>query len=349
VKRNILYVTFFFFTKALVFGQEIHFSQFYAAPFTLNPSLAGSGYEKYKIGANYRNQWATVAAPFTTYATWVEYGLKINKSDKIGLGGTMVLDKSGSGALNYFKLEIGGNYQKALDEKYKHFISVGFLGGINQRGANLSNIVFPDQNDGQRLDNTLPTSQPIANILNAAFSSGITYTFNTLGKIKLFLGDNKRTSHGFISQTGLALYHLNRPNISFTGNAKANLPFQWIFHTEQKMIMNTEVTITSRLLFMKQSSATQLNLGVEYEYIFPSKDNKTYGYYFGPYYRWGDAIILVTGLVYDAWRIGFSYDANISKLVPASYTVGSFEISIIYTEFSSTLSNISCPKFGKTR
>ena len=49
-------------------GQDIHFSQFYAAPHTLNPALTGSFDGDWRFAGNYRNQWKSVTEPFKTLA-----------------------------------------------------------------------------------------------------------------------------------------------------------------------------------------------------------------------------------------------------------------------------------------
>ena len=50
----------------------------------------------------------------------------------------------------------------------------------------------------------------------------------------------------------------------------------------------------------------------------------------GLYYRTRDAGYIVAGMDYDNWRVGLSYDLNISDLRPASNGRGGLEISVVY-------------------
>ncbi len=48
------------------------------------------------------------------------------------------------------------------------------------------------------------------------------------------------------------------------------------------------------------------------------------------YYRVGDAIVITGGMSYKRFKMGLSYDVNISKLSKASNTIGGFEVSLVY-------------------
>ncbi|MEX2566596.1 MAG: type IX secretion system membrane protein PorP/SprF, partial [Cyclobacteriaceae bacterium] len=54
--RPIFILLFCFFLGSSVFGQDFHYTQFYAAPLNLNPAFTGA-METMRIGANYRKQW----------------------------------------------------------------------------------------------------------------------------------------------------------------------------------------------------------------------------------------------------------------------------------------------------
>lgn len=55
---------------ALSYGaraQDLHFSQFFNSPLTTNPANTGFIPDaNYRFGANYRSQWTSVPAPYTT-------------------------------------------------------------------------------------------------------------------------------------------------------------------------------------------------------------------------------------------------------------------------------------------
>ena len=54
------------FLPFISFSQDIHYSQFYSSPLTLNPALTGVNDCTYRIAAMYRNQWQSVTDPYQT-------------------------------------------------------------------------------------------------------------------------------------------------------------------------------------------------------------------------------------------------------------------------------------------
>jgi hypothetical protein len=81
----------------------------------------------------------------------------------------------------------------------------------------------------------------------------------------------------------------------------------------------------------------------------PELDNPLYVVHGGVFLRWNDALIPVIKIDRSGFSFAFSYDANISKLRPASMGRGGFELSLSYIGFSkqdkSTLNSILCPRF----
>ena len=69
-------------------AQDIHFSQFYENSVLTNPALTGVFSGEYKVGIDYRNQWASVATPFTTTMFSAETRILVNRAvnDYISFG-----------------------------------------------------------------------------------------------------------------------------------------------------------------------------------------------------------------------------------------------------------------------
>jgi type IX secretion system PorP/SprF family membrane protein len=55
-----------------VTAQDPQFSQFYAAPLYLNPAFTGSTNQT-RVGINYRNQWPSIDANFTTMSAYADH------------------------------------------------------------------------------------------------------------------------------------------------------------------------------------------------------------------------------------------------------------------------------------
>jgi len=75
------------------FGQDPHFSQFYAAPLYLGPSFAGAG-ENTRIMTNYRDQWPKMPGVFVTYSFSADHYMPDLNS---GFGLFVMKDQAGDG------------------------------------------------------------------------------------------------------------------------------------------------------------------------------------------------------------------------------------------------------------
>ena len=77
------------------------------------------------------------------------------------------------------------------------------------------------------------------------------------------------------------------------------------------------------------------------------RNAKSFNIYLGGWYRWQDAVVALTGVEMNRYRVLLSYDINTSALVPASNHRGGFELSIVHVgSFNrSPKQQIYCPRF----
>ncbi|NCP46666.1 MAG: type IX secretion system membrane protein PorP/SprF, partial [Flavobacteriales bacterium] len=74
-------------TVNLFAQQDVHFSQFFSSPLTLNPANAGIYNGDLRAIMNYRSQWGSISEPFVTMAASVDFPvLKKMKGGMFGLG-----------------------------------------------------------------------------------------------------------------------------------------------------------------------------------------------------------------------------------------------------------------------
>src|SRR5690348_18500217 len=88
--------------EGTVTAQDPQFSQFYAAPLYLNPALAGSTGQA-RAGINYRNQWPSIDANFTTLSAYFDYYIEDYKSS---VGVILNQDREGLAGLRSFSLGV---------------------------------------------------------------------------------------------------------------------------------------------------------------------------------------------------------------------------------------------------
>ena len=64
----------------IVQAQDIHFSQFYAAPMLTNPANTGNFTGSVRLGLNYRDQWGSVTVPYKTFSAYADAGIQPKKA-----------------------------------------------------------------------------------------------------------------------------------------------------------------------------------------------------------------------------------------------------------------------------
>ena len=77
--KKIIITSFLFCITVLGYAQDNHFSQFYAAPMTVNPALTGLFDGRYRGIVNYRTQWNSILnTAFVTKGASGDANFKVN-------------------------------------------------------------------------------------------------------------------------------------------------------------------------------------------------------------------------------------------------------------------------------
>ncbi|MBT8252865.1 MAG: PorP/SprF family type IX secretion system membrane protein [Bacteroidia bacterium] len=332
-------------------AQDAVFSQFYAAPLSLNPALTGSFDGTYRVSANYRDQWRSVINdPLSTYAASGEVQFQRlnanNNPDLIGAGLLFYSDRVGTFDLNTTQISLFGSFHKALSKKNNSYLGAGLQIGIQQRNINYEDLQFGDEFNG--LDSySLATKEnlPANNFGVGDISLGIHYAVSPNKDTRLF--------------AGVAVFHLTSPNISYY--RKPDIPNP-PFETENKLerrftayisssfTMTPAIKILPRIFYTKQGAHQTVSLGSNLRYELLKSENRAF--HFGTWGRLADSVdgkgleslILMTGIEFNGLVIGLSYDMNISDLINENQGQGTFELSLNYTGLHENTSYV-CPEF----
>jgi type IX secretion system PorP/SprF family membrane protein len=317
-------------TQTLV-AQDIHFSQYYASPMSLNPAETGFFAGNWRFTNNYRTQWSAIGIPFNTVSAGFDKPFKLKKS-VFGLGVFFVNDKSGSSELTVNKLFISGNFIKTFNEI--HTFGFGLQIGYVVKTFALNGLTVPSQFNTETgiYDIELPNNIDAwdENINYADINLGVNYS----GKF------GKMTPQG-----GIALFHINNPKESFL-RTDNKLPMRLVFNASLEIPIKENIYIKPNLLTMYHKKAGDWVIGALGYYILPTGSliNKAFG---GLHTRTSlsnfDALIFTGGVNVYGFDVGLSYDVNISKLRTATNSRGAFEISIIYKDITQTLTKIALP------
>lgn len=318
-------------------AQDIHFSQFNASPINLNPALTGIFDGDYRFVGNHRNQWMVIPVPYKTYSMSADMKLpfKIGKDD-LGVGIIANTDKAGDSNFGTNQAFLSLSYTKKLNYQSTQFLSLGFQGGLSNKNFNPNNLTFDNQYNGDAYDPGIASIEDFSAIKINYFDAS--FGLNWLYKIR------QRTSLNI----GSSVSHLNPPKQSFLNDNNIKLDRKYTQHTTFQANLNPGMDLISSILFARQGKFSELVAGSSLKYFLQSSLSLGTAIYFGTYYRLKDAVIFSSGMDYNNFTIGVSYDINVSGFVPASNHRGGFEFSVIYIirKFKPLKSGrVDCPVF----
>jgi len=311
-------VAFAIFFSAQIGAQDLHFSQFYHSPQLLNPSLTGVFDGQYRFGAMYRNQWAFVPVPYTTFTGSFDTRILEDKmpSGILGVGGTLVYDRAGDSKLRLFQLLGSAAYSARLNEK--SLLSAGLQLGLSQRRFNLNDLSFDNQFNGDIYDPNLGT--------------GESFSRTSFGFIDLSAGINYNTSitKNASLNIGASRYHLNTPSQSFYKDSNSKLLARSNFHARADLKINEKINLSPAAILQLQGTYRELILGSSLTYHLDRMEGRQKAGSVGIWLRPGDAILFSASIHYLYWRVGFSYDYNVSAFDVATSGAGGPELSLQY-------------------
>ncbi len=297
----------------IMLAQAPQFSQFYASPLYLAPSFAGAT-DGSRITLNYRNQWPSLPGTFVTYAFGFDHYFHDYNS---GVGLLLFRDQAGSANLATTNAGILYSYNFKLNNNWILRPGIHFL--YSQRTIDYNKLVFGDQIslDGDGLPST-QTSLPMEKIDYFDASASLVAYKNNIW-------------------AGFTFDHLMTPDQSMT-NQENHVPMKislfggYRFMLSRPLAGVTEESISLTFLYKNQGPFNQFDLGAYW-----TKEPVSIGLLYrgipifnSPVYGTfnNDAVVLMAALRTESFRIGYSYDFTISRLLGS--TGGSHEISIIY-------------------
>jgi type IX secretion system PorP/SprF family membrane protein len=341
--KKLLILGFGLLLAATAIGQDIHFSQFYHSPLTMNPANTGVFDGDFRAGLNYRNQWrSTISKPFKTGSIFYDMGIKpkgLNRG-KIGVGGLIFYDKAGSGDLSNTSIFGTGSYMISVGPVRDHHLSFGLQIGLVTKTIDYTLLFFEDQFDV----NGVGPGQP-----------GFTKTTadeqgESMSYIDVNLGANwsHRFTDKIVGNGGMALFHINGPKETLAGDIENKLNSRFVLHLGATYMINEKISLEPGFRFMSQAKDQEINLGSLVTYKMGEAGPTDITLLGGLWTRMSmgnkntDALYPMVGARYKQWQGGLSWDINVSSLQQASSGInGAPEIAIIY------IGNLPKPSFVK--
>lgn len=332
-------------------GQDQDFTQFYGAPISMNPALTGAFNGSFRFSSIYRDQWRKVLDnPIATFSAAADFRfniLKHNRSkDAAGVGMIFYNDKPGL-TFSTNRLMLSGAFHKGLGKSGEQFLSLGIQAGISQQNVNLSTLTFDDEFNGST-GYTEGTGEnfPENNFAFGDYNVGLNYSYTPEHRINIY--------------TGFSMSHILEPRISFyydpknpedfpddhlyrkyTAYFNLSIPVGDFMKLSPRALVNLQGPHFSGMagsnirFLVNSSNGTALHLGAW------ARVSKVKQEQLGP-----ESAIVLTGIEFNNYLFGFSYDANLADFSGNRRGQGAFEVSIAYLgDYSADDDGVICPKF----
>ena len=313
-----------------LWAQDIHFTQYYMSPMTLNPSMAGKFEGTARIGGIYRDQWSSVIKAYRTPSAWVDAPIirGFRKRDWIGVGFMLYQDKAGVAALSHGAAKLGATYHLALDRKGNAVLSIGGHYGGEQRKIDPEKLRFGDGYNSLG-DYVNSLSKDDGRIAGNANYSDIDLGINLSSRL------NKKMDFNL----GFSMFHLTKPNYSLVTSGGgggtstptagvSQLPRRVVAHGQFNVQLDDKMTLSPSFIFQTMSGNDEIMVQAMTGYLINPEKDITLNLGLG--YRLSDAVNILAGMKYKDLRVGIAYDVNTSSLSNVSNYRGGFEIAANY-------------------
>ena len=312
-------------------AQDVHFSQFYASPLTLNPALTGLFPGHCRFVANYRDQWWTWVSHtfYTTYSASFEIKALASKDyfqrsgDVLAFGGVLVTDRTAQNqshfGLSHLKAMGSMGYHKKLSDN--DYLGIGFQAGYVQKGT-IGDPILPSYYDNECKyypdrcrGNTQMGWEPTQSFGYMDLQGGLIY-------YRFF--DNGILNSIF---AGGSAFHILEPKESFGMNNEWKIHRRYIGHAGATVEVGSNWYVLPNFIWMQQGTTKEILAGA---YLMKTDFLPNVDIYGGVWSRLVDAVYPMIGFQSGPWRFGANYDITYSKAVPANRYKGAIELSMQY-------------------
>ncbi len=318
-RLTIFFLIFCLLSKSL-FSQDPHFTQFNAAPITINPNYVGVFDGKVRFTSNHRQQWTNVLDPYVT--STFGFDLKVNTSrssdnlqNPLNVGVFVMSDRAMKSSYKSDCVSGALSYHVTIDnDGYSSIGGALFASYINKR-VDFSSLSFDVQFASNGFNLQIPSGE--SNFSNLK-------PISTIGAGLIYLYNNP--DNGSFFDLGLSGYNINRPRQTFLADTSSILPLRLSSHVSFQKYIDEVSYFSLKAIFQQQGNTRYILGGGSYGRSFG--ENSKYLLGLGLWYRTGDALSPQLLFELNKLQIGFSYDIAISDMNKAPKPAKSMEFAL---------------------
>ncbi len=334
MKVRVYLIWSFLVASLMMSAQDYHFSQFYAAPLTLNPALTGNFNGLYRISGIYRFQWPglTTSGPaFSTPSIGVDFSLFRQKLKNSAFGvGVMFLNDQQNGKTFNTNYILGSVAYNMMFGAHKEFqLGVGIQGGVIMTKADIGSLHFDEGYD----KNFNYTAANAGESLAGA---------KTKGQINAGIFAKYEFKPGMRVYAGYALSNATQYKQDYLLNSSTyNTPIRHTLHGGFEFDMSDKMVFIPGFMFQHthvDNAETDFGLTVGFHVVKSPDPAKRTTFFVGLWNRINTGnytLIPKVGLEWKNFRAGIAYDAALAKQRADGSNIGApyaqaFELTLAF-------------------
>jgi type IX secretion system PorP/SprF family membrane protein len=227
-------------------------------------------------------------------------------------------------------------YIKSISFRNNSFIAVGIMPGVIQNSIDYNALYYDNQWNGNQYDPTLPHNELLGKSSSANFDLSIGAQWFYQQSVRQFYN------------AGFSISHLTQPKIDLFASNNIRLNTKYLFHLASKIPVSNDLDLVPSLMMSFQGPYYETMFGTLLKYNRSTNYMEETSLNFGLFYRYADALVVMTGFEYKNINFGLSYDINLSRLRIASHVLGGLEFAVSYTfnrNNNKRVKEIPCPIF----
>ena len=321
-------------------GQDIHFSQFYASPLTLNPALTGNFNGFYRVTGIYRNQWPGLTnnnPAFSTPSVGLDFSLLKEKlkTGALGVGLVFFNDQQNGKTFNANQILASVGYNMTFGPKSIFQLGVGLQGGVAMTKLDFKGFQF---NDGFKPDLTYDPNYNGETFNSGSKAKGV-FNAGIFTKIEFY--------KGMRFYVGYSFNNASNPKQDFLANSPVyRLPFRHTLHGGFEFEISDKAVLIPGFLFQQQAKANETNFGLTVGIHIIRDPAKRATFFIGLWNRLNTdnyTLIPKIGGEWKGFRAGFAYDIHLAQQFGDHKNIGGslpqgFEVYLTY------IGNLFIPK-----
>ena len=309
----------FVFSVLFVYGQDIHYSQFYNAPLIINPAKTGIFNGDKRINLSYKNQWSSVPVPWRNFTGSYDMKFYPDDSDDYFFSGGLIFnyDRQGQSKLNLTNFNLSGSYTRVLNPH--NLITFGLSLGYATRGFNSETLTWDSQWDGRVFDGSRPTGEADLNADRVSFfenAVGINYRAQRDSRTKLDLG--------------IGVYHLIEPQVAFFAADDIKLPKRVSLSGIGSLEVASALDLQLHGLAQFQGDFSEYIIGGLLKFHINQTPGEEWQLHIGAGYRTRKSLIPTLALQYRNVYVSASYDIDWSEFDTHTDNRGGIELHFRY-------------------